>query len=246
MSWEVAIGARVGALELDVELAGDDIPTVLIGPNGAGKTTLLHAIAGAVQPARGRIEVAGRTLFDADAGINLAPEARAVGYVPQGYGLFPHLRVIDNVGFGLRHRGRRLARAARHQRALAMLSRLGCAHLADRLPRALSGGEKQRVALARALVVEPDMLLLDEPLAALDPAARRMLRGVLSAYLANRSRPSLVVTHDIRDVLALSAYVYVVEAGRVIQHGHADDLRRQPASDFVAEFFAVDLPMVGS
>ncbi|MCA9692931.1 MAG: ABC transporter ATP-binding protein, partial [Myxococcales bacterium] len=234
MSWRVAVEAQVGGLSLAVELAGDERPTAIVGPNGAGKTTLLRIIAGAVRPARGHITIGGRPVLDSARGLDLPPEARCVGYVPQGYGLFPHLRVIDNVAFGLSFGSRKLTRAARRRSAAALLEALECGHLAERSPRELSGGEAQRVALARALVVEPQLLLMDEPLAALDAPARRALRRFLAAHLRRRERPSIVVTHDPRDVLALDAIVCVLEAGRVVQQGAAAELQRAPASEFVA------------
>jgi len=242
MSWRVTVRARVGALALDLDLEGDDTPTAILGPNGSGKTTLLRLIAGAYRPEGGRISIGDRTLFDAERGVDLPPEQRGVGYVPQGYGLFPHLRVIDNVAFGLSTSSRRQPRAERLRAAMALLEELECAHLAERMPAGLSGGEQQRVALARALLVDPRILLLDEPLSALDAAARRTLRGFLSTRLRKRGRPSIIVTHDLRDVVALGAYVYVLEHGRVVQRGTATELRQRPATDFVAEVFGPEIP----
>lgn len=242
MSWQVSVKLRLGALHLDVELDGGAVPVALVGPNGAGKTTLLRAIAGAHRPDSGHIEVNGQCLFDGARDHHLAPEARRVGYVPQGFGLFPHLRVIDNVAFGLLSRAPRLARAERRQTALAKLAEMDCAALADRWPSTLSGGEKQRVALARTLVVDPQLLLLDEPLSALDAVARRALRTYLAEHLAARAIPAIVVTHDVRDVLALDAQVCAIEEGRVVQRGTAAHLAAAPATAFVAEFFGVDLP----
>lgn len=240
MTWEVCVRARVGALNLAVNLQGHAGPTVLIGPNGAGKTTLLRLIAGAFEPDAGRIVIGGKTLFDSERGINVPAEHRGVGYVPQGYGLFPHLRVLDNVAFGMSTWARRQPRKARCAAARALLSELGVGHLAARLPRGLSGGEQQRVALARALLVAPRMLLLDEPLSALDASARRVLRRFLAARLAQSGHPALVVTHDRRDVTALAAHVGVIEEGRVVQEGSPKALAAHPATAFVAEFFDVD------
>ena len=236
MSWRVDVEATLGTLELELELRGDTGPVALIGPNGSGKTSLLRILAGAHRPQRAEIEVAGTTLVSTRAGVELPSEARGIGYVPQGYGLFPHLRVVDNVAFGLATRLRRQPRAARRRAALEMLEQLDCGHLADRMPARLSGGEQQRVALARALILEPRMLLLDEPLAALDVGARRSVRSLLAARLRELACPSLVVTHDLRDLPALGAHVYVLEAGRIIQSGSLEQLRAAPASAFVAEF----------
>lgn len=235
MRWQATLSATVGDLHIDVDLRGDDTPLAIVGPNGAGKTSLLRLIAGAYRPQAGRIVIHERALFDSEAGIDLPPEARGVGYVPQGYGLFPHLRAVDNVAFGLCTPGRRETRSQRHRAALAMLKELDAEHLATRYPGQLSGGEQQRVALARALILEPPILLLDEPLAAMDASARRALRGLLAARLRARQRPCIVVTHDLRDVMALGAHVYVMEQGRVTQQGAPQELARAPASDFVAE-----------
>ena len=237
MTWSVEIRAHLGALDLDVALDGNEAPTVVVGPNGAGKTTLLRVIAGAYRPESGKISIGGKTVLDSTSGVNLPPEERRVGYVPQGFGLFPHLRVVDNVAFGLSTKPGREALAARRKAARALLAELECEHLADRLPNKLSGGEQQRVALARALIVEPELLLLDEPLATLDPSARRKLRGFLSGHLAGRRGPAIVVSHDLRDIEALGANVVVLEGGQITQRGSVDAVRSAPATDFVAELF---------
>ena len=240
-TWTVEVRAQVGALNLDVTLDGSADTAVLVGPNGAGKTTLLRILTGATRPNRGRITVAGTVLFDAEAGIDLPPEQRRIGYVPQGYGLFPHLDVIDNVAFGLAHGPRRLpTKAERRERAMQMLEELGCARLASAYPAALSGGEEQRVALARALVVEPELLLLDEPLSALDVASRRTTRAFLAEHLRSRAKPTLVVTHDVRDLRALGAEVFVLEGGTIVQRGSAEVLTADPKSEFIAELFDVE------
>lgn len=240
MSLRVRVAARVGELQLDVEIDGEGEPLVLVGPNGSGKTTLLRIIAGALTPTEGEISLTGQTLFCSQRGINLPSEERHVGYLPQGYGLFPHLSALDNVAFGLSTRGRSASRNERQRRAGAMLDDLGCAELAERLPTHLSGGERQRVALARALVIEPKLLLLDEPLAALDASAKRSLRSFLAARLRRFARPTLVVTHDVRDALSLGARVCVLERGHIVQRGDVAALRAAPASDFVAELVGAD------
>jgi ABC-type sulfate/molybdate transport systems ATPase subunit len=226
---------RLGALELDVDLRGDETPVAIIGPNGSGKTTLLRTIAGAYRADAGTIRVKEDTLFDAQTGVDLPPERRGVGYVPQGYGLFPHLSVLDNVAFSWVARG--VARADRREAALRLMERMGCAHLANRSPTKLSGGEQQRVALARALTAEPRILLLDEPLAALDAPSRRQIRAYLAEHLTERRGPALVVSHEARDVHALGAFVYAIEGGRVVQSGAAGALASAPATEFVAAFF---------
>ena len=235
MSWHVAIRMRIGALDLDLDLRGHDTPVAIIGPNGSGKTTLLRTIAGAYRPDSGTIRVNDENFFDGEAGVDLPPERRGVGYVPQGYGLFPHLNVLDNVAFSWVARG--VARSERRQAALRLMERMGCSHLAGRSPTKLSGGEQQRVALARALTAEPKMLLLDEPLAALDAPSRRQIRAYLAAHLTERRGPALVVSHEARDVHALGAFVYAIESGRVVQSGTAAALASAPATEFVAAFF---------
>ena len=241
MPWNVEIQVRAGAFHLDARIEGDRAPVVVIGPNGSGKTTLLRVIVGAYRPHAGRIHLGDRLLFDSEAGICLAPEERRIGYVPQGYGLFPHISVLDNVAFGLAGGPRRIPRSERRRTAAEILAEMECDHLARRYPATLSGGEKQRVALARALLPAPEMLLLDEPLAAMDVAARRGLRAYLARRLARRGRPAIVVTHDVRDVHALGSPVVVaLEAGGVVQSGSPATLAAGPATAFVAEFFGAD------
>lgn len=239
MTWRATVQLELGALRLDVDVTGRVGPTVIVGPNGSGKTTLLRVLAGAQRPDTGTVALAGRTVFDSAAGVDLPVEGRGVGYVPQGYGLFPHLTVVDNVAFGLRYAGSVASRPQRRTAALACLEELGCAHLAQRRPARLSGGERQRVALARALAPGPGVLLLDEPLAALDVTARRSVRGFLVDKLNSLGVPSVVVTHDVRDAAALGGPVLVLEAGRVTQTGTLEQLRTTPATDFVSEFAGV-------
>jgi molybdate transport system ATP-binding protein len=237
MRWQLRVQAKIGGLALEVELEGGREPLVLVGPNGAGKTTLLRIVAGAHRPVAGRIQVGERVLFDAAQDIDLPPEARRVGYVPQGYSLFPHLSAVDNVSFGLASKAHFEPARARRESALAWLAELGSASLAHRFPRELSGGEKQRVALARALILKPDVLLLDEPLSALDATSRRTMRAFLASHLEQRALPALVVSHDVKDVLALGGQVAVIENGRVVQRGSARELARHPGTAFVAELF---------
>ena len=228
-AWEVELRGRIGGLALDVRFEAGDGPTILVGPNGAGKTTVLRAIAGADVGLRGHVRLAGRTLLDTASGVDLPPEARRIGYVPQGLGLFPHLTALDNVAFGC-GRG-----PAARQRAHAVLERMGALQLASRRPHELSGGERQRIALARALAIEPAGLLLDEPLSALDVGQRRRTRALLAEHLRGAGRPAIVVTHDVRDLLAIDGQLVVLEAGRVVQVGRAAELAAAPATDFVAD-----------
>ena len=219
------------AFRLEVTLSLPGGPTVLVGPNGAGKSTLLRAILGAIPVRRGRILLDGQTLLDTARGISLPAEERRVGWVPQEYALFPHLTVLENVTFGS-------PGPAGRARAGTVLDQLGLGPLAGRRPAALSGGERQKVALARALAAEPRALLLDEPLAALDADTRETTRALLAETLRRVAIPSLVVTHDMRDVVALGAPVVLLESGRVRSLGGVAELRQSPPSDFARSLVA--------
>jgi len=205
---------------LDVELTVGREVVALVGPSGAGKTTLLRAIAG-LQPAFGRISVEGDDWLDSARGIDLPAEQRSVGLVFQEYALFPHLTVRKNVEFG-------------RKGGAALLERFGLATLADAKPRELSGGERQRVALARALAPDPAVLLLDEPLSALDAHTRGEVRAELQQLLREADRPTLVVTHDFEDAATLATQVGVVVQGRLRQLGTPAELVASPADPFVA------------
>lgn len=256
MEWRVRVRARAGTFAMDAELAGDAQPVAIVGPNGSGKSTLLRVVAGAHPATEGQIRVGRRVLFDSSLGVDLPPERRRVGYVPQGHGLFPHMTVAQNVAFGAgagrvagagprgnagergTGQGTDAAPRAVRRRAAALLEKVGCAHLADRRPRAISGGESQRVALARALAAAPDILLLDEPLAAIDALARQELRNYLAQYLAQWRQPVLVVTHDLLDLRALAPQqVYVLEDGAVVQSGAPATVAARPQTPFAAAFF---------
>lgn len=205
---------------LDVELTVGREVVALVGPSGAGKTTLLRAIAG-LQPAGGRISVDGNDWLDSARSIDLPAEQRSVGLVFQEYALFPHLTVRKNVEFG-------------RKGGAALLERFGLATLADAKPRELSGGERQRVALARALAPDPAVLLLDEPLSALDAHTRGEVRAELQQLLREADRPTLVVTHDFEDAATLATQVGVLVQGRLRQLGTPAELVASPADPFVA------------
>jgi ABC-type sulfate/molybdate transport systems ATPase subunit len=215
----VAFGLRSFSLDLELSLAAETI--ALVGPSGAGKTTVLRAIAGLRRPDRGRITLGRETWFDSDAGVDLPPDHRSVGLVFQEYALFPHMTVRGNVAFG---------GAARVDE---LLDRFGIAQLAGEKPEALSGGERQRVALARALSRDPAVLLLDEPLAALDAHTRGVVRGELQQLLAELRLPTLLVTHDFRDAASLADRIGVVVDGTLRQLGTAEQLLEHPADSFV-------------
>lgn len=229
------VGVRLGALDLDVTLeAGTDEVVAVVGPNGAGKTTLLRALAGLVRVDRGRI-VLGDVVLD-----GLPPERRPVAVVFQDGLLFPHLSALDNVAYGLRARG--AARAGARRRAGEWLERVGldAGHHASR-PAALSGGQAQRVALARALATEPGLLLLDEPLSAVDVGAKAQLRRVLREQLAATPAVRIVVTHDPVDAMALADRLVVVEGGRVTQQGPLREVTTRPRSAWVARLAGLNL-----
>ncbi len=231
MTLELDLSIRLGQLDLEVRVECDGV-TALMGPNGAGKTTLLRACIGAITPDRGRIALGGRTLFDETT--SLPPEDRRIAYVPQGLGLFPHLSALENVVFA-RRTG---AAAQKRDAAEELLQDLEIAHLGDRLPKELSGGEQQKVALARALAADPELLLLDEPLSALDPNAKPRMRRFLAIWLAETGLPALLVTHDPADAVEFADELLVLEAGRVSQRGTLDDVAVRPATEFVAALTA--------
>ncbi len=239
MSLDAHLELRIGTLDLDVELQAETGETVaVLGPNGAGKTTALRALAGLAPLDAGYIRLAGETLDDG-ATINVAPERRSVGVVFQDYLLFPHLSALDNVAFGLRSRGH--SRSDAHRAAHLALARVGLDEVADAKPRALSGGQTQRVALARALATEPALLLLDEPLAALDQRARATVRRELRQQLSAVPGVRILVTHDPFDAAALADRLVIVEGGRVVQTGSFAEISARPRSTYVAELVGVNL-----
>jgi molybdate transport system ATP-binding protein len=211
----------------------------VLGPNGAGKSTLLRALAGLVPLAAGWVRLGDRVLDDVAAGSRTAPEHRGVGVVFQDYLLFPHLTALDNVAYGLRARG--IRRAAARRDAAGWLNRVGLADHAGTRPRQLSGGQAQRVALARALVLRPGLLLLDEPLAALDAGTRLGLRTDLRRHLTSYGGPAIVVTHDAVEAMVLADRLLVLERGRVVQEGAPADVARHPRTDYVASLVGVNL-----
>jgi molybdate transport system ATP-binding protein len=240
MSLEAAVGLALGRLQLEAELAvGTGELVVLLGPNGAGKTTLLRALAGLLALDRGRVVLDGAVLEDTATGTWVPTERRPIGFVFQDYLLFPHLSALENVAFGLRSRG--VGRAEARRRAGAWLERVGLAGHAGARPRALSGGQAQRVALARALVSEPRLLLLDEPLAALDAATRAEVRRDLRRHLAGFDGTRLLVTHDPLEAMALADRLVVLEGGRVTQTGSPAQVSQRPRSGYVAELVGVNL-----
>ena len=224
---DISIALRSFTLALELSVGRETL--ALVGPSGAGKTTVMRAIAGLVRLDAGRIALDGRPWFDAAERIDLAPEQRSVGLVFQGYALFPHMSVRANVAYGA-------VRCAED-----LLARFGIAHLADERPDGLSGGERQRIALARAHARDPAVLLLDEPLAALDAHTRQVVRAEIQDLLAETTRPTLLITHDFHDAAALADRVGVIVDGRLRQLDTVAAISRRPADSFVATLTGANL-----
>ncbi len=240
MTLDVCARVRLGRLDLDVELRiGQGEVVAVLGPNGAGKTTLLRALAGLVPLDAGHIRLGEEVLDDPQAGIFVPPEKRPVGVVFQDYLLFPHLSALDNVAFGLRCR--RLGRAMAHQRAQQWLERVGLGQAGEKKPGQLSGGQAQRVALARALALEPRLLLLDEPLSALDIGTRAEVRRELRRHLESFHGMRLLVTHDPIEAIALADRLVILEQGRLVQEGIPATVTEQPRSQYIADLVGVNL-----
>lgn len=223
-----------GSFHLDVALTaapGDVV--ALLGPNGAGKTTALRALAGLAPLTAGHLRLDGADLH------RTPPESRPVGVVFQDYLLFPHLTALDNVAFGPRCRG--AGKAEARARAAAWLDRMGLAEHAGTRPRHLSGGQAQRVALARALATHPRLLLLDEPLAALDARTRLEVRAQLRRHLAAFEAVAVLVTHDPLDAMVLADRLVVVERGRIVQEGTPSDIARHPRTEYIAQLVGLNL-----
>ena len=217
---DLALARRSFEIEIRLDL---DVGTMAIaGPSGSGKTSVLRAIAGLERPERGRIGFDDKVWFDTETGIDLPPERRRVGMVFQDYALFPHLTVRDNVAF------------AGESRADELIERFRLTRLRSEKPGSLSGGERQRVAIARALASDPKVLLLDEPMASLDPALRDAVRGELRELLAELEIPALLVTHDFEDAAALANRIGVMVDGRLLQVGTPAELVAAPSDGFVA------------
>jgi molybdate transport system ATP-binding protein len=224
-------------IQVELRLPADAFSlTVLFGPSGSGKSTTLRCLAGLDRPERGAIRVGNEIWFDAARGIFLPPQRRRIGYLFQDYALFPHLSVAQNLGYGLS----KVAAPERRQRIEEITTLLGLAGLGDRYPRQLSGGQQQRVALARALVCRPHLLLLDEPLSALDAPTREHLRRQLRRWLVELQILTILVTHDRIEALALGNHVVVFEAGRVRQSGSVQEVFSAPVDLNVARIVGVD------
>ncbi|NEM90766.1 ABC transporter ATP-binding protein [Galbitalea soli] len=229
--------ARRGDFRLDLRLR---VPrhtiTAIVGPNGSGKTTALRTLAGLIRPDAGHIRVGDRVLDDVEAGIHVPPARRGTGVVFQDYLLFPHLSAAENVAFGLAAQG--LPHREALERARAWLDRIDLGALAGVRPGLLSGGQAQRVALARALILDPAVLLLDEPMAALDVTTRQEVRAELGSRLRAFGGTTVIVTHDPADALALADEIVVLAEGGVVQRGVPAELVASPVNAYVESLFA--------
>jgi len=206
-------------------------PLALVGRSGSGKTSMLRAIAGLLSPEEGRVGLGDSVWLDTGRGVDLVPERRGCGFLFQDYALFPRMNAWRNVAYGMGG-----SRRERRGAALAMLERFGVAGLAEARPATMSGGERQRVALARALAARPSVLLLDEPLSALDSTTRREAIGELRAVFAETATPVVLVTHSFEEAAVLAGELVVIDAGREVQRGSAAAISAAPASAFVADF----------
>ena len=240
MSLEAEVHVAMGAFEehLHLEVADGEVLAVL-GPNGSGKSTLLRALAGLRPLASGRIVLDGTVLDDPAAGVLVPPERRPCGIVFQDYLLFPHLTTVANVAFGLRSRG--VPKSEANRRALVWLERMGLGDRAGARPGQLSGGQAQRVAMARALATEPRLLLLDEPMAALDAGVRGSVRHQLRHHLGDFNGSCVMVTHDPLDAAAIADRLVIVEAGAVVQQGTMEEVTTRPRTGYVAELMGLNL-----
>ncbi len=235
---EVSLARRAFRLDVRVDVEPGEILAVL-GPNGSGKSTLLRTLAGLLRCSAGRVAVGDAVWDDAQHGVFVPAVDRGVGLVFQDYRLFPHLSVRDNVAFSPHARG--AARREARRQADDVLARLGLADLAERRPGELSGGQAQRVALARALASEPRLLLLDEPLSALDARTRLEIRSELRRYLSAFGGPTILVTHDPLEAMVLADRILVLEGGRAVQEGTPAAVARRPATEYVARLVGLNL-----
>jgi molybdate transport system ATP-binding protein len=228
-------------LTIDVRVKAAGGITVLFGPSGAGKTSILRAIAGIITPDEGRIALGNDTYFDSAAGIRLPMQQRKVGYVFQNHILFPHLTAEQNVLYGIRKKARHSAR----QRAQELFSMLGISKTADRYPQLLSGGEQQRVALARALASDPMIMLLDEPLSAVDMATRSRLLEEISAIQRRSGIPFLYVTHNHKEALRLGDTMLVLDEGKIVQEGIPLEIFNAPQTALVSRVVGAENIFIG-
>ncbi len=230
MTLEVQIEKKLADFTLDVAFRASETPLSILGASGAGKSMLLHCIAGLERPGRGRITLNDRILFDSAQRVGIPARARRIGMLFQHYALYPHRTVTQNIAFGLHD----LPRDERSARIAALVSRTHLAGLEQRYPRELSGGEQQRTALARALAIQPEALLLDEPLSALDTHLRGQVEAQLQETFATFRRPALLVTHNMEEAYRLGEQLLVLARGRVAAFGPKEEIFRRPPTSEIA------------
>ena len=232
---EVNVQRRLRNFLLDIRFSTAANRIVLFGPSGSGKSLTLRSIAGIFRPEASRILIGDQVIEDSKTGVRLAPNKRRVGYVPQGYGLFPHMNVGENILYGLTG----VVPTERERRLGEMLDLVGLTGLVARRPRQLSGGQQQRVALARALIIDPLVLLLDEPFAAIDAPLRAGLRADLTRLQSASGTAMITVTHDLIDAFTLGDWIVVIDEGQVLQQGGRDEVYTRPATKKVAELVGI-------
>lgn len=228
------VGLSLPAITIDVDLEIGNETLVLFGPSGAGKSLTVKMIAGLERPDHGRVEIAGRVVFDASAGIDLEPQLRDIGYIPQRSGVFPHLTALQNVALPLRRGRRRFPARQAEERALALLERFGLRERAGARPAQMSGGELQRVAFARVLATEPQALLVDEPFAALDAPVRADLRREFRRFQRELGIPAIFITHDVEEAAVVGDRIAIMMAGAIRQVGRPREVLDRPADRGVA------------
>jgi len=235
----ITLDAQLNTFHLSLDLSAEQgQTTVLLGESGAGKSTVLRIVAGLLKPQKGHISLGNTIYFDSEQGIDVSPQERPFGYVFQDYALFPHLTVFENIAFGLR--AQHLSRSLIRQRVGEALEQVHLPGLDQRRPAQLSGGQQQRVAIARALALQPHLLLLDEPLSALDVQTRREVRQELRHILAEVDITTVMVTHTYLEALLFGQHILVLEGGHVLQQGGQRDLLEHPRSAYVAELIGLN------
>lgn len=228
------IKKRLRDFELDISFTLGKETLVIVGHSGCGKSTTLRVLAGLLKPDEGEIVINDQLFFSRAEKVNLAPEERGIGFLFQNYALFPHMTVYENVAYGLE--SKKLPKPEVNKRVLEQLEALQILQYKNNMPNELSGGQQQRVALARAVVVQPKILLLDEPLSALDVTTRAKVRRELKKTLSSLKIPAIIVTHDYEDAISLGDRILVMDKGKVLQQGTAAELIAKPKSSFVADF----------
>ena len=231
---ELDVGLSLPEFEIDACLRVDNEILVLFGPSGAGKTLTIKMIAGLVRPDRGKVSIGGSLLFDADRGLDLPPQRRNVGYIPQRSGVFPHLTALENVTLPLRRGLSRMSKREAEERSLELLGRFGLKERAHAFPAQMSGGELQRVALARVMALQPSILLVDEPFAALDGPVRSELRREFRTFQRELGIPTLFITHDIEEAAVVGDRIAIMVGGEIRQTGAAREILDTPADREVA------------